>query len=94
MTTTESYSDGELVKLLRSLAEFGCYSTDAADVMRDAANRIERANRDARWGQRVVDVLGHEAIVRGWDRNGSYLFLEFPKSSVPITSPARDWRPA
>lgn len=48
----------------------------------------------SRWGQRVVGVLGHEAVVRGWDRNGCYLFLEFPESSVPVTSPARDWSPA
>lgn len=94
MTTTESYPHEDFARLLRSMAEFGCYTEPAADVLRDAANRIERADRDARWGQRVVDVLGHEAVVRGWDRNGSYLYLEFPESSVPVTSPARDWSPA
>ena len=94
MTSAESYSDDELVKLLRSMAEFGCYTEPAGDLMREVADRLEARGRDARWGQRVVGVLGHEAVVRGWDRNGSYLFLEFPESSVPVASPARDWSPA
>lgn len=90
----EPRSDEDLVALLRNVARYGNFADPAVEMMREAAERIERADRDARWGQRVVDVLGHEAIVRGWDRNGSYLFLEHPESSAPVRCVARDWSPA
>ena len=90
----EPRSGEELVALLRNVARYGNFPDPVAEMMRDAADRLEACDPDARWGQRVVDVLGHEAIVRGWDRNGVWVFLEFPDSSVPAASPARDWSPA
>lgn len=85
-------SDAALVELLRAMAEFGCYSEAAGAVMRDASTRLEQLTEDARWGQRVTDVLGHEAVVRGWDRNGQFLWLEYPESSQPYRAWADAWR--
>lgn len=90
----EPRSDEDLASALRDVIRYAGLQGASLDVLRDVRDRLEARDRDARWGQRVTDVLGHEAVVRGWDRNGSYLFLEFPESSVPVASPARDWSPA
>jgi hypothetical protein len=90
----EHRSNEDLVSDLRDVIRYAGLQGAALDVLRDVRDRLEARDRDARWGQRVVDVLGHEAVVRGWDRNGEWVFLEFPDSSVPVPLPARDWSPA
>ena len=68
-----------------------CSTGRAIDDMAVALTGLHRAN--GRWGERVVSQVGHEAVVRGWDRNGKWLWLEHPESSTPGLAPADTWQP-
>ena len=90
--TAEPRSDEDLASALRDVIRYAGLQGASLDVLRDVRDRLEARDRDARWGQRVTDVLGHEAVVRGWDRNGQFLWLEYPESSQPYRAWADAWR--